>query len=123
MHDPRAGLQPKRSRRSALFQELMFCRCKALDQPSSTIDVNCLGRDRLILHKKRYSLGSFIWGHQTGKQALLCDVAERFCFVLRTDASQTPAIQRLAPAHTAKDWMRLNLIQPFGHPTCWHEYR
>jgi hypothetical protein len=63
----------------------VFCRSKALDQPCSTIDVNRLTRDRLILHKKQYSLGNFICGHQTGNQVFLCDVAERLCSVLRKD--------------------------------------
>ena len=106
-----------------MVQELMFCRVKALDQPCSTIDENRLARDRLLLQKKHYSLGHFICSPQTGNQRFLRDVAERLHSVLRADVSQTPAIEWLAPAHAAKDWMRLILIPRFGHPTCWHEYR
>src|ERR1700721_3601658 len=76
---------PGSSSRSAFLQELVICRGKALDQPCSTIDVNRLTRDRLIPHKKQYSLGNFICGHETRNRVFLCDVAERLRSVLRED--------------------------------------
>src|SRR5215469_7294506 len=66
------------------FENWDLC-SKALDQPCSTIDVNRLTRHRLVLHKKYYSLGSFICGHRSGNWVFLCGVDECLRAIPRED--------------------------------------